>query len=157
MRQIPALALLALLPLLAQGQARDPLASPECRVARAELEQALSDPSTGRSRPRDRLDRAREHASAACLGGTDGRRERSGAPQPVQVVPAPRITPQLPPALPPHAPARAAPAMPRPTAITACDPAGCWDSEGRRLNNMGPLLMGPRGLCTLHGGVLNCP
>ena len=144
-------------PCCVQGQARDPVASPECGAARAELEQALNDPATGRSRPGDRLDRARAKAAGACLGGTEGNRERSGAPQPVQAVPVPRITPARPPSLPQPAPPPAALVIPRPAAITACDPAGCWDSEGRRLNQMGPSLMGPQGPCTVQGGMVSCP
>ncbi|MES3003980.1 MAG: hypothetical protein V4787_25035 [Pseudomonadota bacterium] len=48
-------------------------------------------------------------------------------------------------------------AIPRPATISSCDPAGCWDSEGRRLNNQGPLLLGPRGPCLQQGGVVSCP
>jgi hypothetical protein len=48
-------------------------------------------------------------------------------------------------------------AIPRPTVITTCDPGGCWDSAGHRLNNLGPMLVGPRGPCTLQGGIANCP
>jgi hypothetical protein len=157
MRRLVAAVLPAFFPLLLYAQDRDPLASPECRAARAELEQALNDPADSRSRPGDRLARARENAAAACLGGTDGERERSGAPQPVQVVPPPLATQARPPSLPEPAPPSAPLAIPRPTAITSCDPAGCWDSEGRRLNNMGPLLMGPHGLCSVQGGMVSCP
>ncbi len=69
------------------------------------------------------------------------------------MIAAPAAAPTLPPVALPAPPL----AIPRPTVITTCDPAGCWDSDGRRLNNMGPLLMGPRGPCTLQGGVANCP
>jgi hypothetical protein len=54
-------------------------------------------------------------------------------------------------ALPPVAVPRAA------AVITTCDPGGCWDSEGRRLNHLGPMLVGPRGLCNLQAGIANCP
>ncbi len=154
MRRVVAAVLLAIFPLLLYAQDRDPLASPECDAARAELEQALNDPATGRSRPNDRLARAREKAAAVCLGGTDGKRERTGAPEPVQVVPPPLTRPA---SLPEPAPARAPLVIPRPMAITTCDPAGCWDSEGRRLNIMGPLLIGPQGLCSVQGGMVSCP
>jgi hypothetical protein len=136
----------------------DPMSSRECMAAREELEQAISEPADRRARS-ERIARARRQAALACLGPSSGSRERSGAPQPPQAVPAPVIGVRPAPA--PPAAALAVPqpplAIPRPAVITACDPAGCWDSEGRRLNNMGPLLMGPRGLCTMHGGVLNCP
>lgn len=138
----------------------DPLSSSECAAARDELEKALSEPPA--TRQPQRLARARKQAALVCLGPDTGNRERSGAPQPAQAVPAPAIT--LRPA-PEPAPALATPQppptprldIPRAAAVTICDPAGCWDSEGRRLNNMGPLLMGPRGLCTIQGGLLNCP
>ena len=42
-------------------------------------------------------------------------------------------------------------------AVTACDPNGCWTSEGTRLPRMGPQLMGPNGLCTAQGGFAYCP
>lgn len=127
--------------------------SSECLAARAQLDAALEEPATpGRAR---RLEQVRSLAAKACLGPSRGRRERSGAPQPVQVVPAPVISAGPAPAT----PAVPAPplAIPRPATITTCDPGGCWDSEGRRLNHMGPLLMGPRGLCSLQGGTVNCP
>jgi hypothetical protein len=135
----------------------DPLSSSECAAAREELDQAIGEPAPNRRAQPERLARARRQAALACLGPQSGSRERSGAPQPAQAVPPAVIGVR--PAQPP--PAIAAPqpplAIPRAAVITTCDPAGCWDSEGRRLNNMGPLLMGPRGLCTIQGGVLNCP
>jgi hypothetical protein len=135
--------------------AADPLNSSECAAAREELEKVLGEP--GRKARDDRLLRARQKAVDACLGRDSGSRERAGAPQPAQVVPPvlPSVRPDQPP-LPAIAPAPPPLAPPR-AAITTCDPAGCWDSEGRRLNNMGTFLIGPRGLCTLQGGVLNCP
>ena len=146
-----------MLPLIAHAQS-DPLASPECQAARAELEQAVNDTDSNRGQAGDRLARARVQAATACLGGNDGGRERSGAPQPAQVVPPPLITHGRS-SLPRLEPAPASPAIPRPTVITTCDAAGCWDSEGRRLNNAGPVLMGPRGLCSGSGpgNTVVCP
>ena len=40
---------------------------------------------------------------------------------------------------------------------TSCDALGCTASDGTRLTRSGPLLMGPRGACTVQGSVLNCP
>lgn len=159
-RSIPALllALAATGTAWAQAPEADPLSSSECLAARDELEKALGEPAgAGRQARRDRLARARQQAATACLGRDSGSRERSGAPQPARTVP-PVLPPAVaaPPPLPAIAPAPPPLAAPR-AAITTCDPAGCWDSEGRRLNNMGPLLVGPRGLCMLQGGVLNCP
>lgn len=48
-------------------------------------------------------------------------------------------------------------AIPRPAVVTTCDPGGCWDSEGRRLNQVGPLLVGPHGACTMQAGAAQCP
>lgn len=144
-----ALALLALPP----AQAQDPLKSAECKSALDGLERVLDDKTEGRERAL-RVAAARRSAMVACLGRADGAATRSGAPYPPQAVAPPviagapplRVTPPAPPL-----------AIARPTVITTCDPAGCWDSEGRRLNHFGPLLLGPRGLCTVQGGVANCP
>jgi hypothetical protein len=149
-------ALLLAAPLATQAQPRDPLSSGECMAARAELEAALAD-NVSNSRARaQRLAAARKQAAVACLGPSSGERERSGAPQPVQVVPPPLIAaPSVPPPAPPPAPPPQL-TIPRPAVITTCDPAGCWDSDGQRLNQMGPILMGPRGPCSLQGGVVTC-
>jgi hypothetical protein len=142
--------------LAAQDRTPDPLDSAECRAAQDELEAALNDPPSNRRA--QRLENARKRAAQICLGPTAGRRDRSGAPYPARVVPAPVISgvpaAPLPPVAAPPAPALA---IPRAAAITVCDPGGCWDSEGRRLNSTGPLLMGPRGLCSVQGGVVTCP
>jgi hypothetical protein len=45
----------------------------------------------------------------------------------------------------------------RPAVITACDPGGCWDSNGTRLNRAGPVLLGPTGACSVSGGFVHCP
>jgi hypothetical protein len=134
----------------------DPLKSEACRVALAAMDQVLAAPPAAQ-RP-VRIAAARNQAAVACLGRSDGRATRSGAPNPVQAMPQP-ATARSPtsPSLPPSAVAPPAVVIPRPTVITTCDPAGCWDSEGRRLDNMGPLLMSPRGPCTVQGGLANCP
>jgi hypothetical protein len=156
-RLLAATLMTAIFPLITHAQG-DPLASPDCQAARAELEQALNDADSSRGQASDRLARARVTAAAACLGGNGGGRERSGAPQPAQAVPPPFITQGRSPALPKLEPAPAPPAIPRPTIITTCDASGCWDSEGRRLNNAGPVLMGPRGLCSgTAGNSVSCP
>jgi hypothetical protein len=142
----------------AQAPAVDPLSSIECLAARDELDKALSDRAPSREARAKRLAQARQRTAAVCLGRDSGTRERTGAPQPAQVVPPAAVTvPPRPPPMPTVAAPRPPVSTPRAAAITTCDPAGCWDSEGRRLNNAGPLLMGPRGLCTMQGGLLNCP
>jgi hypothetical protein len=135
--------------------ADDRLDSPECRAARAELERQIEEPQARRG---ERLERAQRRAADVCLGQASGAaRQRSGAPEPPVTVPPPVIS----------TPRAAAPAeivaprppvqIPRPTVITTCDNAGCWDSEGRRLNQTGPLLIGPKGPCTVQAGLVTCP
>lgn len=142
----------------AQAQPVDPLNSTECERARRQLESALDDQAASKQARALRLAEARKQARVACLGPSSGNAVRSGAPQPVQTVPppvtsmAPATTP-VPAAAPPLPPL----AIPRAVTIGNCDPAGCWDSEGRRMNNMGPLLMGPSGLCSIQGGAVVCP
>ncbi|HMA07010.1 MAG TPA: hypothetical protein VKP68_04080 [Ramlibacter sp.] len=159
--------LMAFLPLMLHAQG-DPLVSPECDAARAELDQALDGADSGAGQARERLARARTRVATACLGGSDGGRKRSGAPDPaLQVPPAlitngrahlPTQTPaQLSAPLPRLEGAPAPVAIPRPTVINTCDASGCWDSQGRRLNNAGPVLMGPRGLCSGTGNTVICP
>jgi len=132
---------------------QDPLKSGECKAALHELDRVTDEKNQGRW-PAQRVTAARRAAMAACLGNTSGAAIRSGAPYPPQAVappaipgaPAPRLSPPEPPVV-----------IPRPTVITTCDPAGCWDSQGRRLDNIGPLLVGPRGPCTVQGGLAHCP
>jgi hypothetical protein len=144
--------------LSAQALGADPLSSTECMAARDELEKALSEPTANRQARSERLARARGQAALLCLGREADGRERSGAPEPAQAVPPPIISVRPAQAPPPAITSPQPPlAIPRTPTITACDPGGCWDSEGRRLNNMGPLLISPRGLCNLQGGMLNCP
>jgi hypothetical protein len=134
----------------------DPLKSDACKAALVELEKVANQ---GAAPTRSaRLAQARESAATACLGRSQGRGVRSGAPYPAQSV-APPVTsgPRPQASLPAAAAPPAALSIQRPTVITACDPGGCWDSDGRRLNQMGPLLMSPRGPCTVQGGLATCP
>lgn len=157
MRHVAALvALLLFAPAVAVAQhaAADPLRSPACVAARTELEALLARPRAAG----ERLEQARRRTALACLGASDdGARQRSGAAEPPQVVPPPFALPRQPAAPPVLAPAPAPLSVPRPTVITTCDPAGCWDSEGRRLNQIGPLLVGPGGVCSGLGGIVACP
>lgn len=144
----------------APAAAADPLSSPECAAARAQLDQAIDEAVHNRraDASRSRLAQARRRTGEACLGSANGSRERSGAPDPPRAVPPAVIGSRPAQAQPPATAAPPPPlAIPRAPTITTCDPAGCWDSEGRRLNSMGPLLIGPNGVCTLQAGVLNCP
>jgi hypothetical protein len=143
----------------AQAQPVDPLQSPECSAAREALAQAQENAAARRAGARDALATARENARLACLGRESGNAQRVGAPDPPIAVPAPVIEPPPPPRAlvtpisPPPPPLQ----IPRPAAITACDPGGCWDSNGQRLNQLGPMLVGPHGACTVQGGVVQCP
>ena len=138
----------------ATAAAADQLDSPECRAARAELERQLEAPQARRG---ERLERAQRQAADVCLGQASGNRRRSGAPEPPLAVPPPVIgVPRSPPPAEIAAPRPPVP-IPRPTVITTCDSAGCWDSEGRRLNQTGPLLIGPKGPCNVQGGLVTCP
>jgi hypothetical protein len=138
----------------ARAQRPDRLDSPGCKLAREELEAVLDEASAGRSAPR-RLAQARRQAADACLGPANALPERSGAPYPALAMPVPAQKAPLPPAA--AAPPAGPLIIPRPASMTACDPAGCWDSEGRRLNQQGPMLIGPRGPCSVQAGAVSCP
>ena len=148
-----AFALFGPTPAAAQDEAADPMRSAPCVAARAELESLLALPGAAG----ERLEQARGRTARACLGAGGGDRQRSGAPEPPQVVPPAIAIPRQPVQPPVIAPAPPPVPLPRPTAITTCDPAGCWDSQGRRLNQMGPLLVGPGGVCSGLGGIVTCP
>jgi hypothetical protein len=136
----------------------DPLQSAECAAARADLDAALAEPTQSRRDHPERLALARNQAAAQCLGRVSGHARRSGAPDPPIAVPAPVIdVPRSARAPLPVTPPEPAIAAPRTAAITTCDPAGCWDSDGQRLNNAGPLLLGPHGVCIPQAGQVTCP
>ena len=109
-----------------------------------------------RAAPIARLEALRRLAARACLGGRNvapSRTQRDPGPS-IVVPPVVVARPLLPPTRPP-APATN-PVGPV-TVITACDAVGCWASDGSRLHRVGPNLQGPRGLCSVQGGVLQCP
>ena len=142
------LPVLAALPAIAQ----DPLKSDQCSQALAVLQAARPDPPQA-----GRLEALRQQATQACLGGSGEARRPSPVARPPIVVPPPVVEvpePQAPLAtvLPPPSPASA-----RPAVVTTCDAGGCWDSEGRRLNRAGPVLVGPGGPCIASGNGVQCP
>ncbi|HSV35840.1 MAG TPA: hypothetical protein VLI46_09795 [Ramlibacter sp.] len=149
--------LLCLASALSPAQAADAMESPQCQAARASLDAVLNDRTVSESVLKRQLSQARQRAARECFGTGTAPGERSGAPFAPQAVPPPTITP----ASRPPAPVLAEPPpplpIPRPAVITTCDVSGCWDSEGRRLNHMGPILIGPRGPCSIQGGAVNCP
>lgn len=140
-------------------QAADPLRSPDCIAAREALADAQHAAAQHREGSREKLASARERARLSCLGRESGTAQRVGAPEPAIVVPPPVLEPPAPPrpvaVIPPPPPPPLQ--IPRPAAITACDPGGCWDSNGQRLNQLGPVLVGPHGACTVQGSVVQCP
>ncbi|WP_145979570.1 hypothetical protein [Ramlibacter tataouinensis] len=138
----------------------DPLKSPECGAAQLALERNIQDAAAGNAGARDSLAAKRKRALETCLGPQSGHAERAGAPPVPIAVPSPSIDPGPgKPAAPPAAATAPPPVrIPRPVAITTCDPGGCWDSEGRRLNFMGPVLIGPQGgVCSIQAGAVQCP
>jgi hypothetical protein len=151
----------------------DPLKSAECERAVQQLqaretEAASASRSSGRAlradgglpAPDARLLALRRQAAHICLGS------RADAPPP----PAPQRQTQAPITVAPVGPARPVRAIPppapptppspraqAPTTLLSCDPTGCWASDGSRLNRMGQNLLGPRGLCTVQGTLVQCP
>ncbi|HJV68607.1 hypothetical protein [Ideonella sp.] len=101
----------------------------------------------------------RERAARACLGGSRGSAAPARTAQPpVTVSPVTAGRPLTAPVAPPVPAQPALPARSEPLlTVVGCDPAGCWASDGSRLNRVGPNLVGPRGACTLEGAVLRCP
>jgi len=157
----------------AQAQAArgegDPLQAPECRQALAALQEqeaaaasapgANVRPQRGEVRAIDpRLDAARRRAARSCLASRADPPVAGRLAQPP--IPVPPIAAVRPP-LPSTAPGVALPARPPGPAplvsITSCDAAGCWASDGSRLNRVGPTLWGSHGACSVQGSVVQCP
>lgn len=160
-------------PLPAGAQAPDPPQSCACVQALAvlnDVEEALR-PRTGAQAQagsdqrllRDRLVVLKQRAASMCLGRAAA---SASIARPVPAGPAvkeplrqagPPVTPSQPAARPPLAQTAPAP-MPAPLlSLVSCDAAGCWASDGTRLQRSGTLLLGPRGYCSAAGSVLNCP
>lgn len=134
--------------------------SPACRDAMARLqaqeEQLLALPGPARGVPPPALLALRQQAASRCLGNLEAEPPPAGRmaappfavppvslPRPAPVPPAPAPPPALRP--------------PGPSVITSCDLTGCWTNDGTRLTRSGPLLVGPRGVCSASGNLLNCP
>ncbi len=148
------LAALGFVPAQAQDGA-DLMRTPACAVARRQLDAVLA-----AGGPRDRMDAVRRQAALQCLGlETPPPPESRSVPPPASLG-AIRLRPEpalRPPAALPAAPSAPPPPPPGPTVITTCDATGCWDASGARYNLQGPVLIGPRGVCTRQNGLLNCP
>jgi hypothetical protein len=138
------------------------LDAPPCRRALQELEAREAAAAQERNAAKAALEAARRQAATACLGGRDSAASAPPrAAQPAATLGAPpgaatTIAPPRRPgvtAVPPAPPRPAAP----PVTVTACDPSGCWASDGSRLQRVGPNLLGPTGFCTTSGNQLHCP
>jgi hypothetical protein len=140
--------LAALLPVAPAG-AGDPLKTPACAEALGQLDAARQ------ARAAD-VDQRRQHAARLCLG----LQQPAAVPranrwaQPPIAVPAPRFALPQPPAPQPLPPAVA---IERPATATACDPNGCWTSDGTRLQRTGPNLGVPGAACSVQGAFVYCP
>jgi len=170
-----------------QAGAADALQAPECRAALAALQEleaaALASSATQRA-PARRAPPAAAHAGSAAprpalrtarpaidpqLAAAQRRAARSclasraDPPLPGRLAQPPVAVPPVANARPP--PTSTAPTLPptrspgptAPVSITSCDAAGCWTSDGARLNRVGPTLWGSRGACSVVGAVVQCP
>jgi hypothetical protein len=160
----------------AAAEENDLLKSVECRDALASLQlEEAAIPAAPRASlapaqregpaPDARLQSLRRLAARVCLGGRadDSLRTQRFSVPPISVPPVAAVPPTAAVPLMLGSVPSSRPRMPQPvpveasTVITACDAVGCWASDSTRLHRIGPNLQGPRGLCSVHGGVLLCP
>lgn len=142
--------------------AGNPLRSPDCARALAALSveedatiarrSASAPEGAGRTAQLRQLQRA---AALACLGAADAPRAEPAFRPPVSV-PGVALRAVPPSARRSEAPPAAVPQRPL-VSVTSCDALGCWASDGTRLQRQGSSLLGPRGLCSQVGAVLDCP
>ncbi|MBC5764274.1 hypothetical protein [Ramlibacter albus] len=147
---LPRIALLSLLAFASIANAQDPLKSPECTAALAQLESARAANSPN-------VETVRRAASNACFGVPAASARPSRSVQAPIRVPPPviEVKPRAPlppiPTLPPPVPIERGPT------ISSCDAAGCWVNNGNRLQHVTPNLMAPYGLCGIAPGAAGCP
>lgn len=141
--------LAAAVPLRAQDA--DPLKSPACGAALADLQSA-------RQAGGGDVAGLRAAAAGACLGSSALPARPSRVLQAPVTVPPPQIdrpqamAPLPPPVLPP--PPVAIERAPLPA---TCDAGGCWSNNGTHLRHVPPTLAVPGGVCTQQGTVVYCP
>jgi hypothetical protein len=166
-----------------QAGAADALQAPECRAALAALQEleaaALASSATQRApaasadagaasplpalrstRPAidPELAAAQRRAARSCLASrADPAVPGRLAQPPVAVPPVANARPPPAPTAPTTLPPARSPRSTPPVSITSCDAAGCWTSDGARLNRVGPTLWGSRGACSVVGVVVQCP
>ena len=155
-------------PLLIGGSAAmadDPLQAPACQQALQDLQrqedEARARVATAASAPLSNaaLLAAQRDAAHACLQGRDDTPPPSPqrmAQPPVKVAPLRIEPPAAPVTRSATEPLRSA-SPPPPVSITSCDAAGCWASDGTRLQRVGSQLLGPRGVCSTVGTLVSCP
>ncbi|NRF69870.1 hypothetical protein HLB44_22955 [Aquincola sp. S2] len=144
--------------------------SAECRTALEALGQLEARAIAARNAAAPGDDRVQRHtldqvralrrdAARACLGGSgDAPPPTASARPPLSVAPMVALPPSLRmPAAPTTPPTVITPRPSPPVVVTSCDPTGCWASDGSRLTRFGSNLLGPRGVCSTGGGILNCP
>jgi hypothetical protein len=162
------LVLLGMVALRASGaslEPNDPLQAPECREAIDALGSkeaaAASAPAaaTGTHAVDPKLMAARKRAAQVCLAARADPPPAVGrlAQPPLAVPPVIDRRPPIAPPAPTAASPTRVPTAPPLVSITSCDAAGCWMSDGTRLNRVGPTLWGRRGACTVQGTVVRCP
>ncbi|MBK6007677.1 hypothetical protein JJB11_16375 [Ramlibacter ginsenosidimutans] len=137
----------------ARAQPADPLKSPACGAALAQL-QAARDKHAAPAH----VEALRSAAATTCLGQPDPPARPARSVQAPVAVPPPRIAPPSQP-VPIAAPTPPPPpvAIDRPASPAVCDGGGCWVDDGTHLRRVPPDLRGPGGLCSNLGGQLYCP
>ncbi|HVR48833.1 MAG TPA: hypothetical protein VMS38_03790 [Pseudorhodoferax sp.] len=139
----------------------DALKSPACLAARERLEALMAEdkPDIVRLRAaRQRGARACFRAEADAAEQQPARLERPRIVLPPPGTPVPVPAPPTVPAVPGVTAAPALAPAAQPAQVQRCDAGGCWDTQGQRLNRVGPQLANPQGqLCTQQGTVLSCP
>jgi hypothetical protein len=145
--------------------AGDPLQAPACRQALQELQRqegealARAAPAASAPRANPALLAAQRKAARACLQGRDDTPPPSPqrlAQPPLAVTPL-RIDPSAAPVMRSATEPLQSASPPPPVSITSCDAAGCWASDGTRLQRVGAQLIGPRGVCRTVGTLVSCP
>jgi hypothetical protein len=139
----------------ARAQPADPLKSPACGAAIAQLQAARENHAAPA-----RVEALRSAAATTCLGQPDPPARPARSVQAPVSVPPPQLAPPsqpMPIAAPTPPPPPPPIAIDRPAAPALCDGSGCWVNDGTHLQRVPPDLRGPGGLCSNLCGQLYCP